>query len=177
MPTQFPLKLTHTHTHTHTHTVTVDGKFTTYKGTHPPSEDYLRAMGPKTVHAERTLYFYAPEQYKAVKAARRALEKQLSEEFGLSPTRSLQNKKRHGNLSSITIHAVDFETKRFVQTRLLVVTTSNVKSPNCIYIDLRFRHSCSNAWLIVYMKWDHNFYNSQILLLVFEVTHPSIFVL
>ena len=70
---------------------TVEGKFAGYKRSHPPSEEYLRATGPKTVHAEKTLYFYHPEQYKVVKAARRALEKQLSQQLGLSPTHKPRN--------------------------------------------------------------------------------------
>lgn len=88
---------------------TVEGKFTGYKRSLPPSEEYLRATGPKTVHAEKTLYFYHPEQYKVVKAARRALEKQLSQQLGLSPT---HKPRKHANISSITIHSLDFEPKR-----------------------------------------------------------------
>lgn len=30
----------------------------------PPSHTYLRATGPKTIHAERTLHFVHPKQYK-----------------------------------------------------------------------------------------------------------------
>lgn len=90
-------------------THTVEGRFTGYKRSHPPSEEYLRATGPKTVHAEKTLYFYHPEQYKAIKTARRALEKQLSQQLGLSPT---HKPRKHTNISSIMIQSLDFEPKR-----------------------------------------------------------------
>ena len=85
---------------------TVEGRFTGYKRSHPPSEEYLRATGPKTVHAEKTLYFYHPEEYKAIKIARRALEKELSQQLGLSPT---HKPRKHTN---ITIQSLDFEPKR-----------------------------------------------------------------
>ena len=75
----------------------IEGKFTGYKRSYPPSEEYLRATGPKMVHAERALYFYQPEQYKVVKANRMALEKQ---QLGLSPT---HKPRKHANISSITI--------------------------------------------------------------------------
>ena len=99
---------------TRTHIHAVEGKFTGYKRSCPPSEAYLRATGPKSVHAERTLYFYHPEQYKAVKAARRTLEKQLSQQLGLSPARSSHHKRRHGNFSSIIIRSLDFEPKKYI---------------------------------------------------------------
>ena len=83
----------------------VEGKFTAYKRCHSLSEEHLRATGPKTVHAEKSLYFYHPKQYKAIKAMRRELEKQLDQQLDVIPT---PNTRRHGNLS-MTMHSLDFK--------------------------------------------------------------------
>ena len=45
------------------------------------SQAYLRATGPKSVHAPRTLHFLPPEQYRAQKLQQRALQRQLMADY------------------------------------------------------------------------------------------------
>ena len=64
------------HTHTHTHVVSVLCLQSTAFGKvrlkvcHPRNEAASRAVGPKTIHAGRTLVFLPPHQYKGRKKER-----------------------------------------------------------------------------------------------------------
>ena len=75
-----------------------------------PSHTYLRAIGPKTVHAERTLHFLSPEEYRAAKAADRAHRKQLSQQYGGSVTgrRGRSKSVSHGR-SNIVINSISYD--------------------------------------------------------------------
>lgn len=77
---------------------------------HPSSEAMLRAIGPKTVHAERTLHFLSPREYAAMKAADKATRKQLSQQYGIS--RGQRKGRRPPVNSAIVIDTLHFEQKR-----------------------------------------------------------------
>jgi hypothetical protein len=79
----------------------------------PPREGYLRAIGPKTVHAERTLYFVPPREYEAGKAADKVTKKRLGQEYGWSQDRKPKGRRLPGK-STLVINSVDFEQKRSV---------------------------------------------------------------
>lgn len=97
-------------THTHTHTV-VKNKLSLPM---PPSDVYLRATGPKTVHAERTLHFLSPQEYEAAKAADRATRKQLSQQYGVSLNRQRPRMKSPVK-STIVINSLNFEQNRCIE--------------------------------------------------------------
>ena len=78
--------------HTHMHTRTVQGKYRRP----PPTEAFLRATGPKDVHAERTLRFLPPKEYK--RPRRR-------QEMGGGSASSHQPKSR------LTINSLEFESR------------------------------------------------------------------
>ena len=77
---------------------------------HPPSQAYLQATGPKTIHAERTLNFVTPEEYKAKKMMQRSLEIELSQQFG--DGNSKKGPQRLRRRSNITVRSLKFETKK-----------------------------------------------------------------
>jgi len=101
---QLPLTVTHLHT--------AQGKFIQRR---PPTKSFLRATGPKSVHAERTLYFIPPGDYEAMKAARKAVAREnWRQELGLVAVRS---PRAGGEKSSLVVRSLDFEVKdasRFV---------------------------------------------------------------
>lgn len=78
----------------------------------PPREGYMRAIGPKTVHAERTLHFLSPQEYKAAKAADREMRNKLGQQYGWSQDRRSRGRSLPGNKSALVITSVDFEQKR-----------------------------------------------------------------
>ena len=101
---QLPLTVTHLHT--------AQGKFIQRR---PPTKSFLRATGPKSVHAERTLHFIPPGDYEAMKAARKAVAREnWRQELGLVAVRSPRS---GGGKSSLVVRSLDFEVKdasRFV---------------------------------------------------------------
>lgn len=79
----------------------------------PPNAVLLRATGPKNIHAEKTLHFLSPKDYKKMKAADRANKKQLSQQYGdTEPTTS--RGQRSPRKSGIMIRSLSFEQKRLV---------------------------------------------------------------
>lgn len=90
----------------------VQGKFTAFKN-RPPSQAFLRAIGPKDVHAERTCIFLPPKEYEAMKVAKRASRNWKSSQ---EVSRNLQNQelatKTVQKRSSIVIKSLDFDTKQ-----------------------------------------------------------------
>jgi len=73
------------------------------------SDDYLRVIGPKNVHAPRTLHFLSPEEYRAAKAADRENKKKLSQLYG-------SRKKTRSGLpmkSTVIINSLKFEEHRY----------------------------------------------------------------
>ena len=75
----------------------------------PPSQSYLRATGPKTVHAERTLHFLSPDDYRSMKAADKATRKQLSQQYGISLTRHKRSRTMSPVESAIVVNSINYE--------------------------------------------------------------------
>ena len=61
--------------------LTAQGKFDPTKLPHSASQTYLRATGPKNVHAPRTLHFLPPEQHQAQKLQHKAMLWQLVADY------------------------------------------------------------------------------------------------
>lgn len=83
------------------------GKFSPRR---PPTQSFLRATGPRNVHAERSLHFIPPADYEAMKAARKAIARQnWKQELGVGVVRS--PRERGGKPSSLVVRSLDFEVK------------------------------------------------------------------
>ena len=86
------------------------GKFSPRR---PLTQSFLRATGPRNVHAERSLYFIPPADYEAMKAARKAKAKEnWKQELGMGVVKSPRERG-----SSLVVRSLDFEVKnasRFV---------------------------------------------------------------
>lgn len=67
----------------------------------PPSESFLRATGPKTVHAERSLHFLPPSEYQASKERRHVIQ------HSPEASEALSHSYPKGKLK---VHSVEFET-------------------------------------------------------------------
>ncbi len=72
-----------------------------------PNDGYLRAIGPKTVHAERTLHFLSPQEYRATKTAEKAMRKKLNQQYGTDVPKAKSPVK-----SRIIIQSLNFDQKR-----------------------------------------------------------------
>ena len=77
----------------------------------PPTDSYLRATGPKDVHAERSLHFMHPHDYAMARTNQVAVEKQLTQELGLSPRGRVQRSPRSDH-AHIRVTSLDFERGR-----------------------------------------------------------------
>ena len=89
-----------------------DGKTTSFKMPRPPTQSYVRATGPKTVHAERTLHFLSPDEYKALKKEQRSTEKELTQQYGMNSMTSEQGQRPQGR-TTVSIVSMDFDKKRY----------------------------------------------------------------
>lgn len=88
-----------------------DGKTTSFKMPRPPTQSYIRATGPKTVHAERTLHFLSPKEYKAKKKEQRSTEKELTQQYGMNSTTSKQGQRSQGR-TTVSIVSTEFDSQR-----------------------------------------------------------------
>ena len=85
-----------TNLHTHSSPPAKGNKFSLPR---PPSQTYLRATGPKTVHASQTLHFLSPSQYKE--------RRKKADRHNLTDNSALSQSYRQGGLRVHTMESGD----------------------------------------------------------------------